>query len=241
MKSNATPSKAPFRPAIKTVFLILLLVAGAAVLHRGVKYLRRDSVPPILTAVQSPMGPTGRREWSKEVVHYPGFHVPKGDREWSHSEIAQRHRALLLKELPDYVTELRGCGAIKETSGTDAIWLFVVPEEHMREFADYLVGLGIPSDALHEEKDGIVPKEFRDPENHPPAPSVPATALIYSSNFRADGEGEVLGMRFGKSSDTMNYVLINPNITRASAKITLGWKTGNVEVYELPYKPDWEK
>lgn len=67
-----------------------------------------DGDDPIPTAVTSPMGANGKRAWSKAVVHFPGYPVGENDREWSHWEIAQRHKALVMKDLPDYVTDLRG-------------------------------------------------------------------------------------------------------------------------------------
>lgn len=141
-----------------------------------------------------------------------------------------------LRDLPDYVTELRGGGAIKETAANAAGWFFVVPQKHLREFEDYLVDIGVPREALQHAMRKDRPGRYYIWDGTPP--DVPATQLLFGTTQKAMGEGELMGMSFGLSSETYDYYLLNPNLSRATARITVAWKTGNVQFTEMPMDPD---
>ena len=231
-KMQSLPSR--IRRVVLGAGVLALLAAGAIILG-----LRRENGIPASMDEISPRGVAGKRKWSAEVVPYPGFPLEKVDRECSHQEIALRHKRLVLRELPAYVTELRGVGAKKETGGTSAAWFFVVPRQHLPEFEKYLLELGIPNEALREEKRISFPPPYDD-EHHDPPSAVPATRLLFGTSLKANGEGEILGMDFGKSSETMTYYPLNPNLEWVTPRITVGWKSGNVQFLEMPDNPDWE-
>ena len=231
-KMQSLPSR--IRRVVLGAGVLALLAAGAIILG-----LRRENGIPASMDEISPRGVAGKRKWSAEVVPYPGFPLEKEHREWSHQEIALRHKRLVLQELPDYVTELRGVGKKIETGGTSAGWYFVLPPEHLPDFEQYLVELGVPIDALHEEKQSSFPPPYDDEAFDPPS-VVPATKLLFGTSRKARGEGKLQGMPFGKSSDSMTYYLCNPNLEWVSPRIKVGWKTGNVQFCEMPHKPDWE-
>lgn len=72
-------------------------------------------------------------------------------------------------------------------------------------------------------------------------PLVPATKLDFGFNQISQGEGALENMAFGKSSNTIDYHLKNPNISRALIRIRVGWKSGNVQFCEIPVNPDYEE
>jgi hypothetical protein len=197
----------------------------------------RQNTPPKLSQAPAAADPEGR--WSKEIVHFPGYPTYGDRRVWSHYEIAQRHKTLIMNDLPEYITELRGGGALNETKGTSAAWYFRVPQERLPDFERYLFELGIPERAI--KSDMIIPPPF-DPNEGPPRslPPLPAKDLIFTVSTVSIGEDTLMGMKFGKSVDSMTYSLYNQNITRAAIRIIVAWKTGDVQILENPVKPDWE-
>ena len=171
------------------------------------------------------------RVWSKAVVQYPGYPACKDKRIWSHHEISQRHRNLVMKDLPEYITELRGGAPIEETRRTSAAWFFNVPEVHREAFGQYLLELGVPVYALRET---FSKTEAQLPQTQWPEKPAdpPVKSLLFLQSTKAAGDSVIMGTKFGKSWDTMTYYLTNLNYTRASILITFAWKSGDVQICE---------
>lgn len=233
----------PRRPQHRRLLFLagtfVLLLAGAIVVGKWMhKRYPNDDDPPIPTAVLSPMGPAGKRQWSKEVVHFPGYPIYEGRREWSHWEIAQRHKASVLNELPEYITDLRGGGRIEETHRTTAGWYGVIPMEKMTEFRQYMLDLGVPEEALLEERRIPFPEEYQvSPDSVEPSAS-PPKRMLFGTSLKSIGETEIMGMKFGKSNGTMTYYLANPDRRLPGARIKVAWLTGNVQFLQNAIDPE---
>jgi hypothetical protein len=111
----------------------------------------------------------------------------------------------------------------------------------MPEFANYLTSLGIPLAALQGGRMFRSPRSIEILRTARLPRGIPATDLIFSRALKSEGEAELMGVKIGKSSDTMTCSLINPNNIMAGPDVIVSWRTGNVQVHELPYEPDWEK
>jgi hypothetical protein len=176
--------------------------------------------------------------WSEGLTDVPQYPDTAEYRNWKHPEIAQRHRALIMKELPGYITQLRGNGAIKETDGTSAAWYFRVPQENLPDWENYMKQIGVPEHALHG--DVFNPPPYDPNTERRKLPPVAASALVFCISSVATGEGDIMEMHFGKSVKSVTYSLYNPNVLRASIRIKVAWKTGDVQILEYPVRPDWE-
>ncbi len=187
--------------------------------------------PPPATGSATSMAKPAVREWSREVSHYPGYPILPDQREWSHYEISQRHRNLVMRELPDYITDLRGGAPVEETKRTSAAWFFNVPETHREEFTQYLLDLGVP---IHALRATYTKPEVEIPENHWPEKLAdpPVESLLFLQSIESAGDTVIMGTKLGKSWDTISYYLTNLNYTRASILIRVSWKSGNVQICE---------
>lgn len=212
------------KTAIIPVLLIILVCLDCSC---DKKQTTTDPIPATPSAANPPVDPDLR--WSEDIHLIPAPLIFEELRAWSHQEIAQRHQAMVMKELPKYITRLRGSGDVIETSRSAARWHFRVLPEHVKDFENYLVELGIPRNHLHESKMTLMEEnDF---------PNLPKDRLTHSKTILSVAEGERGGINFGKSVQGVTYYLTNANIRRAAIRITVAWQTGDVEVMEHPRDP----
>jgi hypothetical protein len=178
---------------------ILLASLAIALVSCG----KETSAPPIPPAASAkvPEGstvvspPSGNR-WAEDLAQVQSYPDYGERRAWGYAEIAQRHKALVLKELPAYITRLRGGGAREEWEGTSAAWYFRVPSEHLADFENYLVELGVPRDALHEKKHIALERG---------TPGQATDRLLYGTTMISNAEGDLMGVQFGESVAGATY------------------------------------
>ncbi|MGB3117906.1 MAG: hypothetical protein WBE58_03725 [Verrucomicrobiales bacterium] len=145
---------------------------------------------------------------------------------WNKEKILERHSELAMAPLPSYIEEVWGAGGMPKDSDVLSDWAFVVPEERIGDFQDYLSELGVPEEYM----EGDSPYRVSERENWV-RPNPPAERLNFLMAETLPGGGQRRGLDFG-AGQTRFYRFENPNLERSELHIRFDPVTGNTHVEE---------
>ncbi|MGB3118997.1 MAG: hypothetical protein WBE58_09260 [Verrucomicrobiales bacterium] len=150
-------------------------------------------------------------------------------------EIHKRHQVLALKPLPDYIERMWGLAAPGPDSGIKTgDWAFVVPENRITDFQDYLRGLGVPEEYMGDKD---APYRHSERENWIP-PDAPVDSLTFLTARSVGRNLELRGLKFFERQSRI-YCFENPNLAQSELRIWFDPVTGNSFVQEVYIDPNW--
>ena len=205
------------------IALGLLLLAGCG--NQGKTPLQSAAEEEEQVA-PSPSSPP--MEEPKATQSTDSYELPEWERpfQWDAQQIEKRHVELAMAPLPDYVSKVRGAGGKSKEGDILSDWAFVVPDEHISDFQDYLKELGVPEEYLTADS----PFRVSDRENWT-APQPPADRLNFLMAETCPGEGTLMGLDF-VAGQSRSYRFENPNLESSELRIYFDAITGNTYVQE---------
>jgi hypothetical protein len=146
--------------------------------------------------------------------------------EWTQEQIKRHHTKLVLAELPEYIGEVWGCGGKDPESGILSNWAFVVPQEKIPDFLDYLRNLGVPEEYMKKDS----PFRYSERENWI-RPDPPVTKLRYLTTQTQVLDGVIRGLEF-KGGSARVHAFENLNFSSSELRIRFDPLSGHACVEE---------
>jgi len=118
----------------------------------------------------------------------------------SPARVREEHEKRFLQPIPNYVQDLRGIMGKFQSSGAYPAYVFVVPIDHIADFDEYLVELGVPREYLYEEVNIHNPPTHRIPRS-----STKELEFCETRRLHIRTGGEVLGIHLDPNDEWMGY------------------------------------
>lgn len=185
-----------------------------------------------------------KKELRAEMSTSGEVHVSRGSDNketvmFSEAEVRAWHKDLTQHEFPDYAQYIEGSGKkVRDNreARSRACYTFVVPEEHRKDFDQYLLELGVPEKFLYDEgpKD-ISPYLAREQRDVMVKSDPPQGQLLFvqSYTFKTDIVND--GYLFSKHQ-AMGYVFDNPDLVNTTFSISFSRENGCAYILDTKIK-----
>jgi len=188
---------------IKTrIFLAVPLLVAAINLFVGCEKRDDESESPVPEHEETVITESPADEAWRNSEPYQKLSERLKSKAISPARVREEHEKRFLQPIPNYVQDIRGIMGKFQTSGTYPAYVFEVPVDHIADFDEYLVELGVPREYLYEDVNIHNPLTHRIPRS-----STNELEFCETAQLHPNGQ-ETMGIYFDSDDEWMGYSFV---------------------------------